>query len=73
VSELAAVMLDHFDMLDQLMGDHKAVTNFRKFLPGYCKRHPHRKAVLLDLMTCPTGDKLRMILRNWRDDGTQTG
>jgi tRNA-dihydrouridine synthase B len=65
-AELAEVMIDHFVMMETQYGALKALAHFRKFLSGYCKRHPHRKKVLLELMTTPTADALTKIIENWR-------
>jgi hypothetical protein len=58
--------------MENLFGEHKGVVNFRKFLPGYCKRRPHRKKVLPDLMKCAHSGELIAIIRNWNTLGEMT-
>jgi tRNA-dihydrouridine synthase B len=64
-ADAATVMIEHVTMLKELFGDHKAVVHFRKFLSGYCKRHPRRKQVLGDLMRRSRGDDLVHAIENW--------
>jgi hypothetical protein len=45
-------MLEHFEMVTETRSIVKAVPYFRKFMAGYCKRHPQRKKTLLALMAC---------------------
>ncbi len=48
------VMLEHFEMVTAARSIQKAVPYFRKFMAGYCKRHPERKKTLIALMACKT-------------------
>ncbi|HOK96501.1 MAG TPA: tRNA-dihydrouridine synthase [Anaerohalosphaeraceae bacterium] len=52
LAEQGQIMLEHFEMICQSRPERKAVPYFRKFLAGYCRRHPERKKVLLALMAC---------------------
>jgi nifR3 family TIM-barrel protein len=54
LAEQGRIMLEHFDMICATHPERKAVPYFRKFLAGYCKRHPDRKQTLLALMACKT-------------------
>lgn len=52
LAEQGQIMLEHFEMICQTRPERKAVPYFRKFMAGYCKRHPERKKTLLALMAC---------------------
>jgi nifR3 family TIM-barrel protein len=54
LTEQGQLMLEHFDMICKSRDERKAVPYFRKFMAGYCKRHPERKKTLLALMACKT-------------------
>jgi nifR3 family TIM-barrel protein len=54
LAEQGRVMLEHFDKVCAANPERKAVPYFRKFMAGYCKRHPDRKQTLLALMACKT-------------------
>lgn len=54
LTEQGNLMLEHFEMICQTRDERKAVPYFRKFMAGYCKRHPDRKKTLLALMACKT-------------------
>lgn len=54
LAEQGQVMLEHFEMVCKARNTQKAVPYFRKFMAGYCKRHPQRKNTLLALMACKT-------------------
>ncbi|MHC5162278.1 MAG: tRNA dihydrouridine synthase [Planctomycetota bacterium] len=54
LAEQGQVMLEHFEMVTEARSIQKAVPYFRKFMAGYCKRHPQRKKTLLALMACKT-------------------
>ncbi len=54
LTEQGQTMLEHFEMVTETRSIVKAVPYFRKFMAGYCKRHPQRKKTLLALMACKT-------------------
>ncbi len=54
LTEQGQVMLEHFEMVSETRSIVKGVPYFRKFMAGYCKRHPERKKTLLALMACKT-------------------
>jgi tRNA-dihydrouridine synthase B len=54
--EQARVMLEHFEMICAARPERKAIPYFRKFLSGYCKRHPERKKTLLAMMAVKSKD-----------------
>jgi nifR3 family TIM-barrel protein len=54
LTEQGQIMLEHFEMIGSTRLERKAVPYFRKFMAGYCKRHPERKKTLLALMACKT-------------------
>ncbi|MHC4952140.1 MAG: hypothetical protein ACYTEU_14345 [Planctomycetota bacterium] len=58
MAEQGQVMLEHFEMVTEARSIVKAVPYFRKFMAGYCKRHPQRKKTLLALMACKTADSV---------------
>jgi len=57
MEEQEEVILHHFELVCRLYPDKKAVRYFRKFLTGYCKPHPQRKAALLSLMEARKSDE----------------
>ena len=58
LTEQGTLMLEHFEMICQFRDERKSVPYFRKFLAGYCKRHPDRKKTLLALMACKTNQSV---------------
>ncbi len=54
LAEQAAVIRHHLDMVQNLFGQRKAITYFRKFAARYARRHPQRKATLLAFIACKT-------------------
>jgi nifR3 family TIM-barrel protein len=52
------VMLRHYEMSLETKPERKAVPFFRKFAAGYCRRHPHRKQVLLEILGARNGEQL---------------
>ncbi len=57
MEEQEEVILHHFELVCRLYPDKKAVRYFRKFLTGYCKSHPQRKAALVSLMEVRRSDE----------------
>ncbi len=57
LKEQSEVVLNHFELVCRLYPDKKAVRYFRKFLPGYCKLHPQRKAAIVSLMEARKSDE----------------
>jgi nifR3 family TIM-barrel protein len=52
LAEQAAVIRHHLDMVQDLYGEGKAITYFRKFAARYARRHPERKTALLSFLAC---------------------
>lgn len=50
VSEVGQVMLKHIKMLQEIQEGGKVTRFFRKFAAQYCKRHPDRKKLVLEVM-----------------------
>jgi nifR3 family TIM-barrel protein len=63
LAEQGQVMLEHFEMLTQSRAGTQAVSFFRKFVPGYAKRHPERKKVMLALLAARSPEQLYAIIR----------
>lgn len=55
-AEQGQVMLEHFEMICAARPERKAIPYFRKFLSGYCKRHPERKKTLVAMMAIKSKD-----------------
>ncbi|MFZ9033071.1 MAG: tRNA dihydrouridine synthase [Anaerohalosphaeraceae bacterium] len=69
LTEQGQVMLEHFEMVCEARSIQKAVPYFRKFMAGYCKRHPQRKKTLLALMACKTKETvIETIKERYRQD-----
>jgi len=58
LAEQRRVMLEHFELIRQSRPGARAVSFFRKFVPGYAKRHPERKAVMLALLAARSPEEL---------------
>ncbi len=69
LKEQGEVMMEHFEMTLKIKPERKAVPYFRKFLAGYCKGHPHRKKVLLDLLSAKTAKALIEKISLWYESG----
>jgi len=63
LTEQGQTMLEHFEMVTATRSIVKAVPYFRKFMAGYCKRHPQRKKTLLALMACKTKEEVVQTIR----------
>jgi len=61
--EVGEVMRRHFEWILELYPERKAVPFFRKFAAHYCRRHPQRKTVLLEMMGAKTAEELGEIIR----------
>lgn len=70
MTEQAAVIMRHFEMILAIKPERKAIPYFRKFLAGYTKRHPQRKKVLLGLIEAKnTAELFARIQRYYGADG----
>lgn len=58
LEEMQEVMLSHFGMIQVHWPKRTGVAFFRKFIPGYCRRHPERKATMLALLAAQTPEEL---------------
>ncbi len=58
LSQQHDLMRRHFEMILEYKPEQKAIPYFRKFLSGYCKRHPKRKETMLSLMAAKTKGQL---------------
>ncbi len=56
--EQGQIIMEHFRMIIQLKPDRKGIMYFRKFLAGYARLHPRRKAVLMALISAKTRQEL---------------
>ncbi len=65
LTEQGQVMLEHFEMVSETRSIVKAVPYFRKFMAGYCKRHPQRKKTLLALMACKTKEAIIQTIKEY--------
>ena len=63
--EQGLVMLEHFEMIRKLRPDNKAIPFFRKFVCGYCKRHPQRKKAQMAIMAAKTRQQLIDLITEW--------
>jgi tRNA-dihydrouridine synthase len=68
LKEQAAVMREHFELVQELYKSRKSVGYFRKFAMYYCKRHPERKKVQLELMAAKTSDQFISAMKKWYGD-----
>jgi nifR3 family TIM-barrel protein len=59
------VIQQHFEDVSHLYPPRKAVPYFRKFLVGYCKRHPDRKKAQAALLKAKNHDELSAVLNRW--------
>lgn len=69
VQEQGSVMLEHFEMIRLHRPEKKAVAFFRKFVAGYCRRHPERKKAQMAIIAAKTQDQLVEAVRRWYDLG----
>lgn len=58
LEEMREVMLSHFNMIQVHWPRRTGVAFFRKFIPGYCRRHPDRKQTMLALLAAQTPEEL---------------
>ncbi len=65
--EQGLVMLEHFQMIRRLRPDNKAIPFFRKFVCGYCRRHPQRKQAQMAIMAAKTTQQLVQQITEWFD------
>lgn len=65
LDEQREVMLHHFDMICQVKPPRKAIPFFRKFAVSYCKRHPQRKKVQLEIFDARTTNQLKETINKW--------
>lgn len=69
LQEQGSVMLEHFEMIRLHRPEKKAVAFFRKFVAGYCKRHPERKKAQMAIIAAKTQNQLIEAVRRWYDLG----
>jgi nifR3 family TIM-barrel protein len=62
LKEQGQVMLRHFEMLLEMRPGIRAIRYFRKFAVGYCRRHPQRKRVQMELMACRKPEEIRKVV-----------
>ena len=65
LSEIGTVMLEHFEMVRRERPDSKAIPFFRKFICGYCRRHPQRKRAQIQILAAKTTQQLADAIREW--------
>lgn len=67
LQEQGMVMLEHFEMICELRPERRAVAFFRKFVAGYCKRHPERKKAQMAVIAAETRNQLVETIGYWYD------
>jgi len=65
LAEQGQTILRHFEMVVDQYGPSKAVGFFRKFSVKYCRRHPQRKKVQMQLLAARETDEVRQLLKQW--------
>jgi nifR3 family TIM-barrel protein len=65
LAEQRQVMLEHFHSILQYYPEVKAIRRFRKFIVGYVRRHPMRKAALLSLVKLKTRAEVEAAIDTW--------
>jgi len=66
IDEQKDVLLQHFELVLELYPPKKAIPYFRKFLTGYCRRHPRRKTIQRLMLAAQTVEQLRQVIdENW--------
>ncbi len=65
VEEQGDVILRHFNMMAEDYYGGKAIGMFRKFSVRYCRRHPEKNKVQVDLMAAESADELRAAIKKW--------
>ena len=65
IIEQGNVMLEHWRMVLEAYPAKKAVGYFRKFVVRYCRRHPRRKAVQLELLGSCNPDEFEAAIKQW--------
>ncbi len=65
VTEQGAVMKRHFELVRAVYHERKVVAYFRKFAVRYCKRHPERKKVQMQLITDKTSEAVLDSIKQW--------
>lgn len=68
LAEQRLVMLDHFGRILQGYPEKDAVRKFRKFMVGYARRHPERKAAQMSLMNAKTRAEVEAGIDTWYAD-----
>jgi len=69
LQEQGSVMLEHYEMIRGYRPERKAVAFFRKFVAGYCKRHPERKKAQMEIIAARTKNQLVEAVTRWYDLG----
>jgi nifR3 family TIM-barrel protein len=67
--EQGSVMLEHFEMICEIRPQRRAVAFFRKFVAGYCKRHPERRKAQMAIIAAKTPNQLVDSIASWYDLG----
>jgi len=65
LAEQRLVMLEHFGLILQSYPERDAVRRFRKFIVGYARRHPERKAAQQSLMKAKTRTEVETGIDAW--------
>ena len=65
LAEQRLVMLEHFGLIRQNYAEKDAVRRFRKFMVGYARRHPQRKAAQQSLMKAKTRAEVESTIDAW--------
>jgi len=65
LDEQAGVISQHFELVSAIYPHKKAVRYFRKFIIGYCKRHPERKKAQKALLAANDKKELFAAIKRW--------
>ncbi len=65
VAQQGEVVLQHLDEIRKDYPERKAIGLFRKFTVRYCRRHPEKNAVQVDLLTAESEAQLRSAIKKW--------
>jgi len=71
IDEQKDILLQHFELVRELYPPKKAIPFFRKFLTGYCRRHPRRKTIQRLMLAAKTVEQLQQVIdKNWYNNSS---
>ena len=65
LDEQRQVILEHLEWICELLPARRAVGYFRKFIVGYCKRHPQRRDAQAEILAANNRDEMVAAIRRW--------